>query len=77
MTFRKLVKMFPNTRSSGAATGYIPMSFVEANKAALAAIVKQEGLRRIYRGPRPYKMSCNTRRGDAVAMVLYAGYGSV
>lgn len=64
-------KMFPRKAGTCGVTGYIPMDFVNANLPALAKIVKDNNLRRIYRGPRHYIHSATTRREDAHSMVLY------
>ena len=71
LTLDELKEMFPRTRGVAGVTGYIPMDFVEANLPALAKIVKDNKLRRLYRGPRPRKSQVTTMRGDAHSMVLY------
>ena len=52
-------------------TGRIPMHFVEAYLPEIKKIVKENNLRRFYRGPRRSKDSTFTLREDAFAMVLY------
>ena len=75
MTLQELQVMFPakvvKHSWNRPQTGHIPMSFVEANLTELAKIVKDNNLRRFYRGPRRFRLSTTTHRSDAVSMVLY------
>lgn len=75
MNLAELQSMFPvvkrpNTFST-MQTGRIPMQFVNENLEEIKKIVKENGLRRHYRGPRPFFRATSTRRADAVAMILY------
>jgi hypothetical protein len=69
-TLAELAVRFPPEQLRIAVTGLIPMSFANANQLAIAAIVKQEGLRRIYRGPRS-RYSNDTRKAVAHSVLLY------
>ena len=71
MTLDELKIMFPPKAGTCSVTGYLPMDFVNENLPALAALVKEHGLKRRYRGPRYDGMRQHTRRSDAYAMVLY------
>ena len=72
LTLSSLQLLFPRDVTANASlVGRIPMSFVEQHLPDFAAIVKENNLRRIYRGPRN-AYSNDTRRNVAVAMVLYA-----
>jgi len=69
-TLKELQALFPPIGEVCSYTGYIPMAFVESNLEALAAIVKEHGLRRIYRGPR-HGAYAWTNRAYAHSLVLY------
>jgi hypothetical protein len=71
MTLTELQKLYPNTAAHNGVTGYIPMAFVEENLDSLKVIVKDNGLRRYYRGPRGRGFTGSTRRPAANFMVLY------
>lgn len=71
MTLSDLQKIFPGYSSGGARTGFIPMDFVNNHLEEIKTIVKENNLRRIYRGPRYDFTRCWVRRADAYAMVLY------
>jgi hypothetical protein len=72
MNLQSLQNLFPKSRKNGATTGNIPMSFLVANEQAIAKIVKEEKLRRIYRGPRGvYDDQSFTHKADATAVLLY------
>ncbi len=71
MTLDDLKIMFPVKSNTCGETGYIPMSFVNANLPAIADIVKEHKLRRLYRGPRRGRYNATTLRANAYAMVLY------
>lgn len=68
MTLKELQTLFPP--SFGYATGRMPIEFVNANLGDIKRIVKEHKLRRFYRGPRPYRHATDTRKADAVAMLL-------
>lgn len=78
LTLDELTEMFPRKNIAGVTTwipkyfvtGYIPMQFVKANLPALAKIVKDNELKRLYRGPCRYTSSATTHRADAHSMVL-------
>ncbi len=70
-TLEELKAIFPPREGTCGSTGHLPMVFVEKNLEALAAIVKEHNLRRMYRGPRYDALRCSVRREDAYAMVLY------
>lgn len=71
MTLYELQTLFPKTRQNEAVTGYIPMAWVNQHMDELAELIKNEGLRRFYRGPRPDRYATDTRRDSAEFMVLY------
>lgn len=71
MTLNELQRMFPSKQGNNGATGYIPMDFVNEHLDEIKQIVKENNLRRIYRGPRYDYTKAWTRREDAYAMVLY------
>ena len=70
LTLADLAVRFPPEQTRTAVTGLMPMSFVNQNQLAIADIVKQGGLRRIYRGPRA-RYSNDTRKAVAHSMLLY------
>ena len=63
--------MFPREATNCAQTGRIPMEFVRNNDLELRRIVAENGLRRIYRGPRRGLYSTWTLKADAQSMLLY------
>lgn len=67
----ELQDLFPVKLGTCSVTGYIPMDFVNAHLTMIAKIVKDNNLRRIYRGPRPRRSAVTTLRGDAHSLVLY------
>ena len=72
MNLQHLQSLFPKTAGNCATTGRIPMSFVAANEKAIAEVVKSEGLRRIYRGPRGvYRDQTFTHKANAKSVLLY------
>ena len=73
LTLASLQQMFPKSNPKHrASTGYIPMGFVEQHLEEIAAVVKEHGLVRVYRGPRNrFRDQSRTWKSDAVAMVLY------
>lgn len=71
LTLRDLQQQFPRESTTTAVTGQIPMDFVRAHIDEIREIVREHGLRRIYRGPRRDFTRCWTRRADARAMLLY------
>ena len=71
MTLERLKREFPE-RTRCSVTGDIPISYVNENLEEIAKIVKENNLRRIYRGPRPYTSTQSmTHKSDALAMKLY------
>lgn len=72
MTLEDLQTLFPTTGVNRALTGRIPMSWVNDNQAVLKGIVKDNQLRRFYRGPRGrrWDQTCTWKK-DAKDMVLY------
>lgn len=70
MTLTDLQTLFPRGANSST-VGRIPMSFVNAHLAEIKAIVKAEGLRRIYRGERFGHNSTWTNLSSAKTMLLY------
>ena len=67
-----LQALFPRDVNANASlVGRIPMSFVEQNVSALATIVKENGMRRFYRGPRVGAYATGTLKSNAVSMLLY------
>ena len=72
MNLQELQTLFPNTGGNHSLTGRIPMSWVEANKEVIKTIVKENKLRRFYRGPRGRSWDqTSTWKQDAKDMVLY------
>lgn len=71
MNLLTLQTLFPKTNKNCATTGRIPMSFVVANEQAIAKIVKEEKLRRIYRGTRVYRDQTFTHKAQADSVLLY------
>ena len=73
MTLDLLKRLFPKTNPQNCAvTGYIPVEFVEEHSRQIDALIKEHGLRRVYRGPRRhYRFQSRTWKQDAVAVVLY------
>lgn len=70
-TLRELQTIFPNINCNHSAViDNLPMIFVENNLEAIAAIVKEHKLRRIYRGPRRGSSEM-TLKEDAHSMLLY------
>jgi hypothetical protein len=70
MNLAELQLLFPVTNNT-MMTGRIPMSFVNEHLDEIKQIVKDNSLRRFYRGPRPFAYATDTRKADAVAMILY------
>lgn len=71
LILRELQMLFPVKPGTCSVTGYIPMDFVNAHLTMIAKIVKDNNLRRMYRGPRPRRSAVTTLRGDAHSLVLY------
>ena len=69
MTLQELQTLFPPSKFSRG-TGRIPIDFVNSHLAEIKQIVKENKLRRFYRGPRPFRGATDTRKADAVAMIL-------
>jgi hypothetical protein len=69
MNLQELQKIYPPKRP-GRVTGLIPMSFVENHLLDIKKIVKVNGLRRFYRGPRPWRGATMTHKCDAFGMFL-------
>lgn len=70
-SLQDLQNLFPKSSKNCATTGRIPMSFLAANEREIAKIVKENKLRRIYRGPRVYDLQSFTHKDDAEAVLLY------
>jgi len=72
LTLSTLQTLFPrDVGANCSAVGRIPMSYVEQNVSALANIVKENELRRFYRGPRVGAYATGTLKSNAVSMLLY------
>ncbi len=71
LTLTNVQQLFPKRDVTHyAVTGYIPVDFVENNKAEFAAMCIKNNLRRKYRGPR-VKYAGGTLKKDAHSVVLY------
>ena len=80
-----LRKLFPRTegQKNSAVTGLIPIELFNAMEASLRPVMREAGLRAMYRGPRPNSNSRHdvpwcarmqpsmTRRCDATGVLLY------
>ena len=78
MNLAELQSLFPVVNRpnvfSTMQTGRIPMQFVNEHLAEIKQIVKENNLRRFYRGPRCrayFGCASDTLKADAVAMILY------
>ena len=72
MTLEQLQAKFP-PQTERALTGRIPMEFVKNNEAEIRKLIRDSGLRMIYRGPRTGDRCTptDTLKKDAVAGVIY------
>jgi len=68
MTLQELQALFPPV--NGYKTGRIPIDFVNSHISEIKQIVKDNKLRRFYRGPRAFRGATDTHKADAVAMIL-------
>ena len=76
MTLNDLCAKFPCSNNNCASVGLIPIDYFNANEKEIRAVMKQNSLRSIYRGPRVYRgrmkgYATFTRREDAVGVSLY------
>jgi len=74
MDINTLRTMFPKTRKNAAITGNIPVAYFEENEKEIRKVIRAEGYRVMYRGPRvsnkqsSFSMTC---RCDATSVLLY------
>lgn len=72
MNLNQLQTLYPRRpKAKFAYTGHIPMEFVEQNLEAIKRIVKDNDLRRMYRGERCDKYAGFTLKDNAHSLVLY------
>ena len=64
---------FPRSadQTNEALTGSIPINVFNATEAQIRPLMREAGLRAIYRGPRVESNSSMTRRADATAVLFY------
>jgi hypothetical protein len=67
LTLKKLQELFPASVTNQAVVGRIPMPFFRENELGIAAVVKENQLRRIYRG-RGQARNCAKHLADYVLL---------
>jgi hypothetical protein len=69
LTLTKLQELFPATGTNQAVAGRIPMTFFRENELGIAVVVKENQLRRIYRG-RGQGQNCTKNCADYVLLYI-------
>lgn len=75
VTLNEICAMYPRESTNKAVTGRIPIAFSNRHENALRELMRGEGLRAIFRGPRKHYggtgKASTTARCDATAVLLY------
>ena len=68
-----LRKLFPRAegQKNSSVTGLIPIELFDAMEDSLRPVMREAGLRAMYRGPRNYRYQTMTHRSDAVGVLMY------